>query len=95
MTVFLAPDVKDVYLDEDGTAAVMVGAAVLALSPVSSAIVQVLTTDREAGAELSQLWTEVRRPLVDAPDDEQGPALLRAVLDQLASIGLVSLLPDR
>lgn len=89
MAVAVASSLEDVYVDSDGTAVVMVGTAVLALSELSTAVVQVLSSHGAEGVESGDLWATVRHAVGKPPEGVDGEAVVADVLRQLQSAGLV------
>ena len=69
MRVTLASGLEDLYVDSDGTAVVMIDNAVLALSKLSTIVLQVLSAHGADGVESGDLWEIVRHAVGDPPGD--------------------------
>lgn len=89
MRAAVARGITDMYVDDDATAAVMVDNAVLALSELSTTVLQVLYEHGAEGVETGGLWVTVRRTVGDPPDGVDGEAVVDDVLRQLQTAGLV------
>ncbi len=89
MRVTVASRLEDIYVDSDGTAVVMIGNAVLALSELSTTVLQVLSVHGAEGVESGDLWVAVRRTMGAPPEGVDGEAVVADVLRQLQTAGLV------
>ena len=89
MRVTLASGLKDLYIDSDGTAVVMIDNAVLALPELSTTLLQALMGQGEEGVETGDLWVDVRHAVGEPPEGVDGEAVVAGVLGQLQAAGLV------
>ena len=90
MRVVLSPEVRDLFVDGDGTAAVLVGSRVLALPALSAAVLAAVADRGTDGAEPVQLWAEVRSAVVGPPDEVTGQRVIADLIDRFVAEGLVS-----
>ncbi|WP_300389784.1 hypothetical protein [uncultured Nocardioides sp.] len=95
MRVTLASGLEDLYVDSDGTAVVMIDNAVLALSKLSTIVLQVLSAHGADGVESGDLWEIVRHAVGDPPGDVDGEAVVAGVLRQLQTAGLARWVAER
>ena len=89
MRVTVASSLEDIYVDSDGTSVVMVDNAVLALSELSTTVLQVMAAGADEGVESGDLWSTVRHAMGDPPEGVDGEAVVADVLRQLQAAGLV------
>ena len=89
MRAAVAKGIADMYVDDDATAAVMVDNAVLALSELSTTVLQVLCEHGGDGVESGHLWETVRHAVGEPPEGVDGETVVADVLRQLQTAGLV------
>ena len=89
MRVVLSTDVRDMFVDADGTAAVLIRSRVLALPALSAAVLAAVADRGTEGADPVQLWGEVRPAVVDPPDEVTGQGVIAELIDRFVAEGLV------